>query len=76
MSLTSLFKRYGCVHAGSDSQNSVTVFMISMVKITMLLANVIMSPDNIRRIGLVINVYAVLEYFSQITARIRDKCVQ
>lgn len=51
MSLTSLFKRYGCVHAGSDSQNSVTVFMISMVKITMLLANVIMSPDNIRRIS-------------------------
>lgn len=51
MSLTSLFKRYGCVHAGLDSQNSVTVFMISMVKITMLLANVIMSPDNIRRIG-------------------------
>lgn len=51
MSLTSLFKRYGCVREGLDSQNSVTVFMISMVKITMLLANVIMSPDNIRRIG-------------------------
>lgn len=51
MSLTSLFKRYGCVREGPDSQNSVTVFMISMVKITMLLANVIMSPDNIRRIS-------------------------
>lgn len=51
MSLTSLFKRYGCVREGPDSQNSVTVLMISMVKITMLLANVIMSPDNIRRIG-------------------------
>lgn len=49
-----------------------------MVKITMLLANVIMSLHNTGRIGelLVINVYSMLEYFSQITARIGDKCVQ
>lgn len=43
-----------------------------MVKIAILLANVIMSPD--RRVDRLLN--AVLEYFSQITARIRDKYEQ